>query len=218
MGREDMKVITGNEERLEEHITSLQSVLDAAREFLFAAADPTKQNVKVEEDITKSMPADVKAAYLKLKSTKVTKVGDALKELISGPALMVPMLQTMYEKFKDDIKRANAQEKRAASRVEKQQAEYVEFQKEGKNFLLEQKQRVIDYYKRQKEIQHQHYRTLLKMAHNMMSRIKKVKQMCADTASGKKLSQKDLQELNLIAPRANGAAAGAQKASPQVVN
>ncbi|CAD7950026.1 unnamed protein product [Amoebophrya sp. A25] len=200
--REDMAVIAQNEQLLGEHVESLSSVLEAARDFL-SSSDP-------ESDITKRMPADVKEAYLKLKDHSKTgsnSVANVLNSVMSGPAIMVPMLQGMYEKFKGDIKRANAQEKRAADRVQKQEAEYVEFQKEGKTFLLAQKQKVIDYYKRQKEIQHNHYRTLLKMAHNMMGRIKKVKNMCADAAAGKKLSQKELQELNLIAPRTGAGAA-----------
>mmetsp|Transcript_18626 Transcript_18626/g.46496 ORF Transcript_18626/g.46496 Transcript_18626/m.46496 type:complete len:254 (-) Transcript_18626:225-986(-) len=202
--REEMGVIAENEQRLSSHISSLFGLLEAAKEVLVLTSEGKPVRTV---DITAKMPPDVKAAFEKLNAMKHaggTQTVGAVLQNAMGPALMVPMLQEMYEKFKGDIKRANAQEQRAKDRVAKQQKEYLAFQNEGKTYLLEQKQRVIAYYKKQQEIQHHHYHTMLKMAHAMMERIKRVKGMCADAAAGKKLTKKQLEELRLVAPSGAG--------------
>ncbi|CAD7972549.1 unnamed protein product [Amoebophrya sp. A120] len=208
--RADLKEITQQEATLQKHISRVYSLFEFTKELLLneemGGRSPNNKNTAARVDITASMPADVKAAYEQLqKNDKAAlgrkgMVGNLMMSKAMGPAIMVPLLQEMYEKFKGDIKRANAQEKRAADRVSKQEKEYVAFQNEGKSYLLEQKKKVIDYYKKQREIQHHHYHTMLKMAHAMMQRITKVKQMCADAANGKKLSAKQLEELRLAAP------------------
>ncbi|CAD7949326.1 unnamed protein product [Amoebophrya sp. A120] len=204
--RADLKDITQQEAILQNHISRVYSLFEFTKELLLnrEAGSPNNKN-KAASDITATMPADVKAAYEQLQKNSKARLGSrgmvgSLIGKAMGPAIMVPLLQEMYEKFKGDIKRANAQEKRAADRVSKQEKEYVTLQNEGKSFLLEQKKKVIDYYKKQREIQHHHYHTMLKMAHAMMQRITKVKQMCADAANGKMLSGKQLEELRLAAP------------------
>jgi len=111
-------------------------------------------------------------------------------------------LEEMYGKFKSDIKRATKQEQKAKDRVVEQQAQFTQWKKEGKTYLLKDKQRVIDYYKKQRDIQHRHYHAMLKMAHSMMERIKMVKGMCGKASKGESLSEKEKQELAMMAPNA----------------
>jgi len=156
------------------------------------------------EKLRAMMPPDVQEAYDHLNASEKKeneKKRNSVLDSIMTPAAMVPMLQSMYEKFKVDIKKANDQEQKSKERVDQQQKEYDEFEKEGKKYMLQQKQMVIDYYKRQRDIQHRHYHAMLKMAHAMMSRIKSVKGMCEAVSQGKKLNSKQLQELGRIAPK-----------------
>ena len=71
---------------------------------------------------------------------------------------------------------------------------------QGKTYLLKDKQRIVDYYKKQREIQHRHYHAMLKMSHGMMTRIKQVKAMCQKAGRGEKLSAREMQELGGMAP------------------
>lgn len=118
-----------------------------------------------------------------------------------GPAMMIPLLQSMYDKFKVDITKATKQEQKAKDRVQREEKNYVDLKKAGKTYLLDQKVRLIKYYKKQRELQHQHYHAMLKLAHSMMERIKMVKGMCESASTGKKLTKKQQYELGAIAPK-----------------
>lgn len=98
--REEMGVIAENEQRLSSHISSLFGLLEAAKEVLVLTSEGKPVRTV---DITAKMPPDVKAAFEKLNAMKHASgkqtVGAVLQNAM-GPALMVPMLQEMYEKFK----------------------------------------------------------------------------------------------------------------------
>lgn len=216
VAREDIAAIAENEEQLNVHVNEWLEVVSKVQSLLIEPAN------KLKTGTLKTAP---KADVVKDRNKKEKKVnaGDSRVELanwerelkeqhdrtdsvkaalnnVMGPAMMVPVLQEMYGKFKGDIKKATQQEERAKDRVTQQESEYAQWQKEGKTYLLKDKQRVIDYYKKQREIQHHHYHAMLKMAHGMMTRIKEVKEMCGKAASGQSLSEKEKQDLRMMAP------------------
>lgn len=219
IAREDLEVIAETEEQLDTHVSQWFEVVHKAQELLGLASAPeaakpinavvTKVTEKKSTTAAKSnSTTDADREELKNlekemadQHAKTDGVRAALNSVM-GPAMMVPVLQEMYGKFKGDIKRATQQENRAKVRVVDQQKQYDEWKKEGKTYLLQDKQRVIDYYKRQRDIQHKHYHAMLKMAHSMMERIKMVKGMCGKAANHEGLSEKEKQELRMMAPNA----------------
>merc|ERR1719359_505772 len=110
--------------------------------------------------------------------------------------MMLPLLEGMYDQFKSDIRNNNKLESESKKRVKKYEDEYNTLKASGKNkYLLEEKLRAVKYFKKQREIQHRHYRNMLKMAHGMMDRLKGVKRMVKNAAEGKKLTPADAQQL-----------------------
>jgi len=176
----------------------------------------------VDKDVEK-VRADVKKLVLKNKNKhpshfefppELQKLNEQFKKPIShvfggnGPdaklqqlTIMVPMLESMYDKFKDDIKANNKLEKQSASRLKQYTDELAEIKKTGKNkYLLEEKERAFKYFKKQREIQHRHYHAMLKMAHASMERLNKVKKMVKVAEKTGKVEKSDMEALGAMLP------------------
>lgn len=120
---------------------------------------------------------------------------------IDSLTIMVPMLESMSEKFKDDIRSNNKLEKESAKRLAQYQGAVDEIKKTGKNkFLLEEKERALKYFKKQREIQHRHFHAMLKMAHASMERLSKVKGMVGKAQKTGKITKEDMEELTTMVP------------------
>lgn len=180
-----------------------QKIADAEKKAEKAVAKVEKVEAKTEKAEKTTVKAVIKVKK-EIKEPAFPPEMDAFKSqlaAVEGPAMMLPLLSGMYDQFKQDIKNNNKLEKDSAKRVEKYQKELDDLKKDPTHqYLLEEKERAVKYFKKQRDIQHRHYRAMLKMAHGMMDRIKGVEKMTKMAAEGKKLTAADTQQLQAMAP------------------
>jgi len=137
--------------------------------------------------------------------TKNLSEDEKLKQMLaSGQALskaqmpmMLGFLSDMYERMKVNIRSANLSEKKSKESYEKHMDEVKNWPKSFKKDKA--MMRMAEYWSTSRNLSKKHYRSMLKMTHAGMARIKQTMDMLDRAIKGEDLTRSQKRELN-VAP------------------
>merc|ERR1719454_1837301 len=107
----------------------------------------------------------------------------------------------MYGRFNDNIKNANELEAKTKKHYEENMAKYK--QRKAANKDDHALDRMHTYWEKSRKLSHQHYRSMLKVAHAGMARLQMAIDMMSKAVKGDKLDKKELDELKAATPPPN---------------
>jgi len=122
---------------------------------------------------------------------------------VSDMPMMLTILEAMYDRFKQNIVSANKLEAKTKKHYEENMAEYAKKEKERKGKKDEAMERMHTYWEKSRKLSHQHYRSMLKVAHAGMARLQMAIDMMSKAVKGDKLDKKELDALKAATPPPN---------------
>merc|ERR1719426_234630 len=105
----------------------------------------------------------------------------------------------MYERFKENIVSATKLEEKTKSHYV-QNMDYKKKLEERKGKKDEALDRMKDYWEKSRKLSHQHYHSMLKVAHAGMARLKMAIDMMEKAIAGKQLEKGELESLKAATP------------------
>jgi hypothetical protein len=153
-----------------------------------AASNATSSNAPVEAK-AENATVDTETTDL-LKQAKSVDVKDM--------PMMLAVLEAMYGRFKDNIKNANELEAKTKKHYEENMAAYKI--RKAKNKDDKAMDRMAEYWEKSRKLSHQHYHSMLKVAHAGMARLQMAIDMMGKAVAGKSLDKKELDSLKAVTP------------------
>merc|ERR1719160_2404836 len=119
---------------------------------------------------------------------------------VSDMPMMLAVLQAMYERFKENIVSATKLEEKTKAHYVQNMADYKKKQEERKGKKDEALDRMAEYWEKSRKLSHQHYHSMLKVAHAGMARLQMAIDMMSKAVAGKSLDKKELDSLKAVTP------------------
>jgi len=140
-----------------------------------------------------------KAPKEKSEADQVKEMLDKAKNVpVTQMPLLLGFLKEMYDRFKQNIKRANEMETKSKTMYKKNMVEKANW---PQSYLHDKAMmNLAHHWDKQRELSHRHYHNMLKLSHAGMARLKAAIDMMEKAIAGKPLNSDDMTHLREMAP------------------